>query len=186
MTMLENITGPQDLKNLSQDQLSLLASEIRDLLVETCTRLGGHLGPNLGVVELTLAMHRVFDSPKDKLIFDTGHQSYVHKLLTGRVAEFGSLKQEGGLSGYPSQAESEHDLVENSHASTSLSYADGMAKAFRVRGERDRAVVAVIGDGALTGGMAWEALNQIAELQPPNLVVIVNDNGRSYAPTVGG
>jgi len=184
--MLENITGPQDLKNLSQDQLSLLASEIRDLLVETCTRLGGHLGPNLGVVELTLAMHRVFDSPKDKLIFDTGHQSYVHKLLTGRVAEFGSLKQEGGLSGYPSQAESEHDLVENSHASTSLSYADGMAKAFRVRGERDRAVVAVIGDGALTGGMAWEALNNIAVARDSRLVMVVNDNGRSYQPTIGG
>src|ERR1700722_3704420 len=150
VTYLEHINGPQDLKGLSQEQLSILASEIRDVLVETVTRTSGHLGPNLGVVELTLAMHRVFDSPKDKLIFDTGHQSYVHKLLTG------------GLAGYPSRAESEHDLVENSHASTSLSYADGMAKAYRLRGEYDRTVVAVIGDGALTGGMAWEALNNIA------------------------
>jgi 1-deoxy-D-xylulose-5-phosphate synthase len=184
--MLEHIDGPEDLKGLSQDQLGILASEIRDVLVETCTRLGGHLGPNLGVVELTIAMHRVFDSPKDKLVFDTGHQSYVHKLLTGRFADFGSLKQEGGLSGYPSRRESEHDLVENSHASTSLSYADGLAKAFKIRGEFDRTVVAVIGDGALTGGMAWEALNNIAIARDSRLVMVVNDNGRSYQPTIGG
>ena len=186
MTYLEHINGPQDLKGLTQEQLSILASEIRDVLVESVTRTSGHLGPNLGVVELTLAMHRVFDSPKDKLIFDTGHQSYVHKLLTGRLAEFHTLRQTGGLSGYPSRAESEHDLVENSHASTSLSYADGMAKAYRLRGEYDRTVVAVIGDGALTGGMAWEALNNIAVARDSRLVIVVNDNGRSYQPTIGG
>ena len=186
MTYLEHINGPQDLKGLSQEQLSILASEIRDVLVETVTRTSGHLGPNLGVVELTIALHRVFDSPKDKLIFDTGHQSYVHKLLTGRLPEFHTLRQGGGLSGYPSRAESEHDLVENSHASTSLSYADGMAKAYRLRGEHDRTVVAVIGDGALTGGMAWEALNNIAVARDSRLVIVVNDNGRSYQPTIGG
>ena len=186
MTLLERIAGPEDLKDLSQEQLSLLASEIRDVLVETVTRTSGHLGPNLGVVELTIALHRVFDSPKDKLIFDTGHQSYVHKLLTGRLAEFHTLRQPGGLSGYPSRAESPHDLVENSHASTSLSYADGMAKAYRLRGEHDRTVVAVIGDGALTGGMAWEALNNIAVARDSRLVIVVNDNGRSYQPTIGG
>ena len=186
MTYLEHINGPQDLKGLSQEQLSILASEIRDVLVESVTRTSGHLGPNLGVVELTIALHRVFDSPKDKLIFDTGHQSYVHKLLTGRLAEFHTLRQAGGLSGYPSRAESEHDLVENSHASTSLSYADGMAKAYRLRGEDDRTVVAVIGDGALTGGMAWEALNNIAVARDSRLVIVVNDNGRSYQPTIGG
>ena len=186
MTMLEHINGPQDLKQLSQDQLGMLASEIRDVLVETVTRTSGHLGPNLGVVELTIALHRVFDSPKDKLVFDTGHQSYVHKLLTGRFKDFQTLRQAGGLSGYPSQAESEHDLVENSHASTSLSYADGLAKAFKIRGERDRTVVAVIGDGALTGGMAWEALNNIAVARDSRLVMVVNDNGRSYQPTIGG
>ena len=186
MTYLEHIDGPQDLKGLTQEQLAILASEIRDVLVESVTRTSGHLGPNLGVVELTLAMHRVFDSPKDKLIFDTGHQSYVHKLLTGRLSEFHTLRQTGGLSGYPSRAESEHDLVENSHASTSLSYADGMAKAYRLRGEHDRTVVAVIGDGALTGGMAWEALNNIAVARDSRLVIVVNDNGRSYQPTIGG
>jgi 1-deoxy-D-xylulose-5-phosphate synthase len=186
VTYLEHINGPQDLKGLSQEQLSILASEIRDVLVETVTRTSGHLGPNLGVVELTIALHRVFDSPKDKVIFDTGHQSYVHKLLTGRFAEFHTLRQSGGLSGYPSRAESEHDLVENSHASTSLSYADGMAKAYRLRGEHDRTVVAVIGDGALTGGMAWEALNNIAVARDSRLVIVVNDNGRSYQPTIGG
>jgi len=186
VTLLERIAGPEDLKDLSQEQLSLLASEIRDVLVETVTRTSGHLGPNLGVVELTIALHRVFDSPKDKLIFDTGHQSYVHKLLTGRLAEFHTLRQPGGLSGYPSRAESPHDLVENSHASTSLSYADGMAKAYRLRGEHDRTVVAVIGDGALTGGMAWEALNNIAVARDSRLVIVVNDNGRSYQPTIGG
>ena len=186
MTLLERINGPEDLRELSQDQLALLAAEIRDVLVETVTRTSGHLGPNLGVVELTIALHRVFDSPKDKLVFDTGHQSYVHKLLTGRFKDFHTLRQAGGLSGYPSQQESEHDLVENSHASTSLSYADGMAKAYRLRGEHDRTVVAVIGDGALTGGMAWEALNNIAVARDSKIVIVVNDNGRSYQPTIGG
>jgi 1-deoxy-D-xylulose-5-phosphate synthase len=186
VTLLERINGPEDLKHLTQDQLSRLASEIRDVLVETVTRNSGHLGPNLGVVELTIALHRVFRSPRDRIIFDTGHQSYVHKLLTGRHASFDTLRQPGGLSGYPSQAESEHDLVENSHASTSLSWADGMAKAYRLRGESDRTVVAVIGDGALTGGMAWEALNNIAVARDSRLVIVVNDNGRSYQPTIGG
>jgi 1-deoxy-D-xylulose-5-phosphate synthase len=186
VTLLERINGPEDLKDLTQEQLSVLAAEIRDVLVETVTRTSGHLGPNLGVVELTIALHRVFDSPKDKLIFDTGHQSYVHKLLTGRYGEFHTLRQTGGLSGYPSRSESEHDLVENSHASTSLSYADGMAKAYKLRGEYDRTVVAVIGDGALTGGMAWEALNNIAVARDSRLVIVVNDNGRSYQPTIGG
>ena len=162
-----------------------LAGEIRDALVASCSPGGGHLGPNLGVVELTIAIHRVFDSPNDKVVFDTGHQAYVHKMLTGRAAQFDGLRREGGLSGYPSQAESDHDLVENSHASTSLSYADGLAKAYAIRGE-DRHTVAVIGDGALTGGMAWEALNNIAIAQDSRLVIVVNDNGRSYTPTVGG
>ena len=186
MTLLESIAGPRDLKDLGTDQLPALASEIRDLLIETVSRTSGHLGPNLGVVELTIALHRVFDSPVDKIVFDTGHQSYVHKLLTGRVPEFGTLRQRGGLSGYPCRGESEHDLVENSHASTSLSYADGLAKAYRLRGERDRTVVAIIGDGALTGGMAWEALNNIAVAKDSRLVIVVNDNGRSYQPTIGG
>jgi 1-deoxy-D-xylulose-5-phosphate synthase len=186
VTLLERINGPEDLKGLTQEQLALLASEIRDVLVETVTRTSGHLGPNLGVVELTIALHRVFDSPKDRLIFDTGHQSYVHKLLTGRYGDFHTLRQAGGLSGYPSRQESEHDLVENSHASTSLSYADGMAKAYKLRGEHDRTVVAVIGDGALTGGMAWEALNNIAVAPDSKIVIVVNDNGRSYQPTIGG
>jgi 1-deoxy-D-xylulose-5-phosphate synthase len=186
VTLLECIEGPEDLKGLSQEQLTRLATEIRDLLIETTVRTSGHLGPNLGVVELTIAIHRVFDSPKDKIVFDTGHQAYVHKLLTGRVARFGTLRQRGGLTGYPSRAESEHDLVENSHASTSLSYADGLAKAYKLRGEPDRTVVAVIGDGALTGGMAWEALNNIAAAKDSRLVMIVNDNGWSYQPTIGG
>jgi len=186
VTLLECINGPEDLKELSQEQLTRLAGEIRDLLIETTTRTGGHLGPNLGVVELTIAIHRVFDSPKDRIVFDTGHQSYVHKLLTGRVAQFGTLKQYGGLTGYPCRAESVHDLVENSHASTSLSYADGLAKAYKLRGEPDRTVVAIIGDGALTGGMAWEALNNIAAAKDSRLVMIVNDNGWSYQPTIGG
>jgi len=186
VTLLECINGPEDLKDLSQDQLTRLAAEIRDLLIETTTRTSGHLGPNLGVVELTIAVHRVFDSPKDRIVFDTGHQAYVHKLLTGRVAAFGTLRQRGGLTGYPSRAESEHDLVENSHASTSLSYADGLAKAYKLRGEPDRTVVAIIGDGALTGGMAWEALNNIAAAKDSRLVMIVNDNGWSYQPTIGG
>ena len=186
MTMLEHINGPEDLKDLSQDQLTRLAAEIRDVLIDTVIRNSGHLGPNLGVVELTIAIHRVFDSPKDKVVFDTGHQAYVHKLLTGRSGRFGTLRQRGGLTGYPSRAESEHDLVENSHASTSLSYADGLAKAYKLRGELDRTVVALIGDGALTGGMAWEALNNIAADKDSRLVMIVNDNGWSYQPTIGG
>src|SRR5580693_6617398 len=185
------MNGPEDLKRLSQDQLTRLAAEIRDVLIEWAqgpmvAKTSGHLGPNLGVVELTIAIHRVFDSPKDKIVFDTGHQSYVHKLLTGRFAQFGTLRQRGGLTGYPSRAESEHDLVENSHASTSLSYADGLAKAYKLRGDPDRTVVAIIGDGALTGGMAWEALNNIAAAKDSRLVMIVNDNGWSYQPTIGG
>ncbi|HWS32619.1 MAG TPA: 1-deoxy-D-xylulose-5-phosphate synthase [Actinoplanes sp.] len=182
--LLPSITSPGDLKRLSAEQLTLLAAEIRDFLVAKVSRTGGHLGPNLGVVETTLAMHRVFDSPRDKILFDTGHQSYVHKMLTGRQDGFDLLRQRGGLTGYPSQAESEHDLIENSHASTALSYADGLAKAFALRGE-DRHVVAVVGDGALTGGMCWEALNNIAATKN-RLVIVVNDNGRSYAPTIGG
>jgi len=185
MPVLDQITQPRDLRGLSEDELTQLAAEIRDLLIGTVATTGGHLGPNLGVVELTLALHRVFDSPRDRIVFDTGHQSYVHKIVTGRAATFASLRQEDGLSGYPSQAESEHDIVENSHASTALSYADGIAKAFRIRGE-DRHTVAVIGDGALTGGMAWEALNNIAVADDSRLVIVVNDNGRSYTPTVGG
>ena len=186
MRMLESIESPQDLKALTADQLPALATEIRDVLIETVSRTSGHLGPNLGVVELTIALHRVFDSPSDRIVFDTGHQSYVHKLLTGRYPEFGTLRQRGGLAGYPSRAESEHDIVENSHASTSLSYADGLAKAYRLRGETGRTVVAVVGDGALTGGMAWEALNNIAVAKDSRLVIVVNDNGRSYQPTIGG
>lgn len=185
MGYLESITTPRDLRDLNATQLDDLASEIRDTLVRTCARTGGHLGPNLGVVELTLAIHRVFDSPTDRVVFDTGHQAYVHKLLTGRHSEFGTLRQEGGVSGYPSQSESDHDIVENSHASTALCYADGLAKAYAIRGE-DRHVVGVIGDGALTGGMAWEALNNIAIAQKSRLVIVVNDNGRSYTPTIGG
>ncbi|WP_336205874.1 1-deoxy-D-xylulose-5-phosphate synthase [Nonomuraea sp. LPB2021202275-12-8] len=184
--MLGSVKGPQDVKRLAVEELPRLAGEVRDLLVDSCARFGGHLGPNLGVVELTIAVHRVFDSPRDPVVWDTGHQAYVHKLLTGRAAGFEALKQEGGLSGYPSQAESEHDLVENSHASTALSYADGLAKAFKLRGETDRTVVAVIGDGALTGGMAWEALNNIAAAKDLRIVIVVNDNGRSYSPTIGG
>jgi 1-deoxy-D-xylulose-5-phosphate synthase len=186
VTVLESIGGPDDVKRLTQEQVTQLAREIRDFLIPAVSRTGGHLGPNLGVVELTIALHRVFDSPRDRMVFDTGHQSYVHKLLTGRQSGFARLRQRGGLSGYPSQAESEHDLVENSHASTSLSYADGLAKAYRLRGESGRTVVAVIGDGALTGGMAWEALNNIAASPDSGLVIVVNDNGRSYTPTIGG
>ncbi|MBB4746537.1 1-deoxy-D-xylulose-5-phosphate synthase [Actinoplanes lobatus] len=182
--LLSSITEPGDLKRLTAEQLTLLAAEIRDFLVAKVSRTGGHLGPNLGVVEMTLAMHRVFDSPRDKILFDTGHQAYVHKIVTGRQDGFDLLRQRGGLTGYPSQAESEHDLIENSHASTALSYADGLAKAFTLRGE-DRHVVAVVGDGALTGGMCWEALNNIAATRN-RLVIVVNDNGRSYAPTIGG
>jgi 1-deoxy-D-xylulose-5-phosphate synthase len=185
MGVLESVDGPRDLRGLTDQQLADLATEIRELLVDKVSKTGGHLGPNLGMVEITLAMHRVFDSPTDKLVYDTGHQSYVHKILTGRAGGFDTLRQQGGLSGYPCRAESEHDLVENSHASTALSYADGLAKAYRLRGE-DRHVVALIGDGGLTGGMAWEALNNIAAARDLKLVIIVNDNGRSYSPTVGG
>jgi 1-deoxy-D-xylulose-5-phosphate synthase len=186
VTLLETISGPRDLKALRADELPRLAGEIRDVLIETVSRNSGHLGPNLGVVELTIALHRVFDSPADPIVWDVGHQAYVHKLLTGRYAEFDTLRLRGGVSGYPSRAESEHDLVENSHASTSLCYADGLAKAYRLRGETDRTVVAVIGDGALTGGMAWEALNNIAVARDSRIVIVVNDNGRSYQPTIGG
>ena len=186
MSLLERIRSPRDVKELSAEDLRQLAAEIRDSLISTVTRTGGHLGPNLGVVELTIALHRVFDSPVDKIIFDTGHQSYVHKLLTGRYPAFDSLRQRGGLTGYPSRGESEHDLIENSHASTSLSYADGLAKGYQLRGETHRSVVAVIGDGALTGGMSWEALNNIAGAKDRRVVIVVNDNGRSYQPTIGG
>ena len=185
MGMLENITSPADLRGFDQRKLTQLAAEIRDFLIASVARTGGHLGPNLGVVELTIGLHRVFDSPRDRIVFDTGHQAYVHKILTGRLAGFERLKQRGGLSGYPSRAESEHDLVENCHASTALSYADGLAKAYALRGEPDRRVVALVGDGALTGGMAWEALNNIAAADRP-VIIVVNDNGRSYAPTIGG
>jgi len=183
--LLRSLRGPEDLRALPSDALPALAAEIRDALVTSVARTGGHLGPNLGCVELTIALHRVFDSPREPIVFDTGHQAYVHKMLTGRVEGFERLRQRGGLSGYPSRAESEHDWVENSHASTSLSYADGLAKGFAVRGDK-RPVAAVIGDGALTGGMAWEALNNIAAAQDRPVVIVVNDNGRSYSPTIGG
>ncbi|MBB3752345.1 1-deoxy-D-xylulose-5-phosphate synthase [Mycolicibacterium sp. BK634] len=183
--MLEQVRGPADLQHLSQAQLTDLAAEIRQFLIHKVAATGGHLGPNLGVVELTLALHRVFDSPHDPILFDTGHQAYVHKMLTGRAADFDTLRKRDGLSGYPSRAESEHDWVESSHASAALSYADGLAKAFELTGHRNRHVVAVVGDGALTGGMCWEALNNIAAARRP-VVIVVNDNGRSYAPTIGG
>ena len=184
MVILEEIAGPGDLRNLGPDDLRRLSEEIRDFLVTAVSRTGGHLGPNLGVVELTLALHRVFDSPRDAIVFDTGHQAYVHKIVTGRLNRFDTLRQQNGLSGYPSRSESEHDIVENSHASTGLSYALGLATARELRGETGK-VVCVIGDGALTGGMAYEALNNIGQLKP-ELVIVLNDNGRSYAPTVGG
>ncbi|HEY0186065.1 MAG TPA: 1-deoxy-D-xylulose-5-phosphate synthase [Cellulomonas sp.] len=183
--LLGGIGSPEDLRALTPRQVRALAEQIRGFLVDQVSRTGGHLGPNLGVVELTLALHRVFESPRDTLVFDTGHQAYVHKLLTGRQ-DFARLRRRGGLSGYPSRAESEHDVVENSHASTSLSWADGIARANALAGRTDRHVVAVVGDGALTGGMAWEALNNIADGTQRRLVVVVNDNGRSYAPTIGG
>ncbi|GAA1061260.1 1-deoxy-D-xylulose-5-phosphate synthase [Agromyces bracchium] len=185
MRLLDTIRGPRDLDALSDEQVEELAREIREVLVADVSKTGGHLGPNLGVVELTLAIHRVFDSPRDPIIFDTGHQSYVHKLLTGRK-DFSTLRQTGGLAGYPQRSESEHDVVESSHASSSLSWADGISKAFEMTGQGDRHVVAVVGDGALTGGMTWEALNNISDDNTRNLVVVVNDNGRSYAPTIGG
>ncbi|MGP6171062.1 1-deoxy-D-xylulose-5-phosphate synthase [Microbacterium sp. A196] len=185
MLILPGITGPRDLDNLSPSQLTQLAGEVRTFLVENVSRTGGHLGPNLGVVELTIALHRVFESPEDPIIFDTGHQSYVHKLLTGRQ-DFSGLRVRGGLAGYPQRGESAHDVVESSHASSSLSWADGISRAFAATGRDDRHVIAVVGDGALTGGMTWEALNNISDDNDRNLVIIVNDNGRSYAPTIGG
>jgi 1-deoxy-D-xylulose-5-phosphate synthase len=185
VSLLESVHGPADLKRLRPDELRRLAAEIRAFLVQKVSRTGGHLGPNLGVVELTIALHRVFDSPHDAIVWDVGHQAYVHKIVTGRHADFDRLRQRDGLSGYPSRAESEHDLVENSHASTGLSYADGLAKAFQLSGAR-RHVVVVVGDGALTGGMCWEALNNIAADPDRPVVVVVNDNGRSYSPTIGG
>lgn len=186
MGLIEQIRDPRDVRALNADHVEALAQEIRSFLVEKVSATGGHLGPNLGVVELSIALHRVFRSPADAIIWDTGHQAYVHKILTGRAQDFDSLRKRGGLSGYPSRAESPHDIVENSHASTALSYADGLAKAWQLRGLLGRQhVVAVIGDGALTGGMAWEALNNIATGNRP-LVIVVNDNGRSYSPTIGG
>jgi len=183
---LESIHTPADLAKLSYPELNDLSSEIRDFLVEKVSKSGGHLGPNLGVVELTIAIHRIFESPKDTIIFDTGHQTYVHKLLTGRISGFDKLRQRGGVSGYPNRAESEHDVVENSHASTALSWSDGVARGNLIKGDLDKTVVCVVGDGALTGGMSWEALNNIASSDELKLVIVVNDNERSYSPTVGG
>lgn len=185
MTLLSSIKSPDDLKSLTLPQVQELAQEIREYLIETIAATGGHLGPNLGVVELTLAIHRVFDSPQDSIIYDTGHQSYVHKLVTGR-SDLSSIRTKGGLAGYPQRSESVHDVVESSHASSSLSWADGISRAYKLTAQTDRAVVAVIGDGALTGGMAWEALNNITDDNDRKLIIVVNDNGRSYAPTIGG
>jgi 1-deoxy-D-xylulose-5-phosphate synthase len=185
MSLLDGITTPRDLDALSREQLTQLAEEIRTFLISEVSKTGGHLGPNLGVVELTMAIHRVFDSPNDAIVFDTGHQSYVHKLLTGRH-DFSRLRMKGGLAGYPQRSESVHDIVESSHASSSLSWADGISRAFTMTGQNDRYVVAVVGDGALTGGMTWEALNNISDDNNRRLVIVVNDNGRSYAPTIGG
>jgi 1-deoxy-D-xylulose-5-phosphate synthase len=185
MSLLDAINSPADLKKLSGDQLDQLAGEIRSFLIDEVSRTGGHLGPNLGVVELTIALHRVFDSPRDPFIWDTGHQSYVHKILTGRK-DFSGLRQKGGLAGYPQRRESEHDIVESSHASSSLSWAEGISRAFQMQAQDDRYVVAVVGDGSLTGGMTWEALNNISHDNERNLIIVVNDNGRSYAPTIGG
>ena len=185
MGILDSINGPADLKGLSHKQLLDLAQEIREFLIAKVAKTGGHLGPNLGVVETTIAIHKVFDSPSDSIIFDTGHQSYVHKILTGRK-DFDSLRQKDGLAGYPQRSESAHDIVESSHASSSLSWADGIAKAYKLTEQNDRYVIAVVGDGALTGGMTWEALNNITDDNDRKLVIVVNDNGRSYAPTIGG
>ena len=184
--MLESLKGPGDLKTLTADQLADLSAEIRAFLVDKVSRTGGHLGPNLGVVELTLSIHRTFDSPKDLVLFDTGHQSYVHKIVTGRADQFDGLRQRGGIAGYPNRRESEHDVIENSHASTALSWGDGISRGFSLTGQSDRHVVVVVGDGALTGGMSWEALNNIATAGRRNLVIVVNDNERSYSPTIGG
>ncbi len=184
--MIESIKSPRDLDALTLDQLNALSAEIRTFLVEKVSKTGGHLGPNLGVVELTIAIHRVFESPKDVVLFDTGHQSYVHKILTGRADKFDKLRQRGGIAGYPNRSESEHDVIENSHASTALSWGDGISRGFSLTKQDDRHVVVVVGDGALTGGMSWEALNNIASQESRNLVIIVNDNERSYSPTIGG
>jgi 1-deoxy-D-xylulose-5-phosphate synthase len=184
--VIESIKSPADIKGLSQEELISLAQEIRTFLIEKVSKSGGHLGPNLGVVELTMAIHRIFDSPRDVILFDTGHQSYVHKIVTGRAGEFDRLRQRGGIAGYPNRSESEHDVIENSHASTALSWGDGISRGFSITGQSDRSVVVVVGDGALTGGMSWEALNNIASAKDRNLVLVVNDNERSYSPTVGG
>jgi 1-deoxy-D-xylulose-5-phosphate synthase len=184
--VIESIKSPEDIKGLSQEELISLAQEIRTFLIEKVSKSGGHLGPNLGVVELTMAIHRIFDSPRDVILFDTGHQSYVHKIITGRAGEFDRLRQRGGIAGYPNRSESEHDVIENSHASTALSWGDGISRGFSITGQSDRSVVVVVGDGALTGGMSWEALNNIASAKDRNLVLVVNDNERSYSPTVGG
>ena len=183
---VEDLYARERVRTLDPTELAQLARSIRQLLIEKVSKSGGHLGPNLGVVELSIALHRVFDSPRDLLLFDTGHQSYVHKILTGRSADFDSLRQRGGIAGYPSRSESVHDVIENSHASTALSWGDGIARAFRVQGETQRTVVCIVGDGSLTGGMAWEALNNIAAAKDLKLVIVVNDNGRSYSPTIGG
>jgi len=184
--VISDIKSPQDLGRLSHDELNSLAAEIRGFLIEKVTKTGGHLGPNLGVVELTIAIHRIFESPKDVILFDTGHQSYVHKILTGRSEGFDLLRQRGGLAGYPNRSESVHDVIENSHASTALSWGDGISRGFSLSGQDDRSVVVVVGDGALTGGMSWEALNNIATSKNQRLVIVVNDNERSYSPTIGG
>lgn len=184
--MIESIKSPADIKGLSNEALIKLAAEIRSFLIEKVSKSGGHLGPNLGVVELTMAIHRTFDSPRDVILFDTGHQSYVHKILTGRSDQFESLRRRGGIAGYPNRGESDHDVIENSHASTALSWGDGISRGFWLTGQKDRSVVVVVGDGALTGGMSWEALNNIAAAKERNLILVVNDNERSYSPTIGG
>ncbi|KGA14974.1 1-deoxy-D-xylulose-5-phosphate synthase [freshwater metagenome] len=184
--MIESIKSPADIKGLSNEALIELAAQIRSFLIEKVSKSGGHLGPNLGVVELTMAIHRTFDSPRDVILFDTGHQSYVHKILTGRSDQFDSLRRRGGIAGYPNRGESEHDVIENSHASTALSWGDGISRGFWLMGQKDRSVVVVVGDGALTGGMSWEALNNIAAAKERNLILVVNDNERSYSPTIGG
>jgi 1-deoxy-D-xylulose-5-phosphate synthase len=181
-----NIQSPDQLRGMSPAELDQLAGDIREFLIEKVSRTGGHLGPNLGVVELTIAIHRVFQSPRDVVLFDTGHQSYVHKILTGRADQFDLLRQRDGISGYPNRRESDHDVIENSHASTALSWADGVSRGFSLSGQSDRHVVAVVGDGALTGGMSWEALNNLSPESDRNLVIVVNDNERSYSPTIGG
>lgn len=184
--MLESLKSPADLRGLSPEKLAQLSEEIRQFLITKVSKTGGHLGPNLGVVELTIALHRTFDSPRDVLLFDTGHQSYVHKILTGRSDQFDQLRQRGGIAGYPNRRESEHDVIENSHASTALSWGDGISRGFSLTGQTDRHVVVVVGDGALTGGMSWEALNNIAASENRKLMIVVNDNERSYSPTIGG